>query len=196
MNGMNGTSGGRYHLSGMFFALIDGLLILMGVITGTSLRFWSLNSTTYNVEYLNLKIVFIVLVVQLVFYYFDLYEFRYFRERKRMLVIFVESLGASAIILAVLYYLVPSIALGRGVMISLAFVLCYAMAWRLLFAHFSKAAFFKERVLIIGTGELAKKIREEITKNGYDGFEIVGFIDEHGERIDRGAGERILQERL
>ena len=196
MNGMNGTSGGRYHLSGMFFALIDGLLILTGVLIGTSLRFWSLNWSDFNVEYLNLKITLFVIVIQLAFYYFDLYEFKYFRERKRMLIVLLGSLGFSAIVLAVIYYLVPSIALGRGVMISLAFVLCYAMAWRLLFAHFSKAAFFRERVLIIGTGELAKKIREEITENGYDGFEIVGFIDEHGERIDRGAGENILQERV
>jgi FlaA1/EpsC-like NDP-sugar epimerase len=197
MNGMNGTNGGRYHPSSMFFALVDGLLILAGVLAGSYLRFWSLNLSDFNIEYLNLKIIFVVLVVQLAFYYFDLYEFRYFRERKRMLIILLESLGASSIVLAVVYYLVPFLVIGRGVFaISIIFVLCLALVWRLFFAHFSKAAFFKERVLIIGTGDLAKKIKEEITDNGYDGFEIVGFIDENGERIGQRIGEGIVRERV
>jgi FlaA1/EpsC-like NDP-sugar epimerase len=194
---MNGTNGGRYHPSSMFFALVDGLLILAGVLAGSYLRFWSLNLSDFNADYLNLKIIFVVLVVQLAFYYFDLYEFRYFRERKRMLIILLESLGASSIVLAVLYYLVPFLVIGRGVFaISIIFVLCFALTWRLFFAHFSKASFFKERVLIIGTGDLAKKIKEEITDNGYDGFEIVGFIDENGERIGQRIGEGIVRERV
>jgi FlaA1/EpsC-like NDP-sugar epimerase len=200
MNGMNGTNGGRYHPSSMFFALVDGLLILIGILAGTSLRFWSLNWSSLNVEYLNFKIIFIVLVVQLAFYYFDLYEFRYFRERKRMVILLMESLGASSIALSVLYYLLPFLVIGRGTFaISIIFVLCFAVLWRLCFAHFSKAKFFKERVLIIGTGDLARKIKEEITDNGYDGFEIVGFIDENGERIDKrigeGIGEQVAEER-
>ncbi|MEI9476867.1 MAG: hypothetical protein WCO26_09855 [Deltaproteobacteria bacterium] len=201
MNGMNGTNGGRYHPSSMFFALVDGLLILFGVLAGASLRFWSLNWSDFNVEYLNLKIILIVIVVQLAFYYFDLYEFRYFRERKMMLILLLESLGASSIVLAVLYYLIPSLVLGRGTLaISMVFVLCFAFPWRLCFAHFSRARFFKERVLIIGTGDLARKIKDEITDNGYDGFEIVGFIDENGERIGQrigeGIGERVAEERV
>ena len=201
---MSGTNGGRYHPSSMFFALVDGLLILTGILAGASLRFWSLNWSSLNAEYLNLKIILIVFVVQLTFYYFDLYEFRYFRERKRMLILLMESLGASSIFLAVLYYLVPHLVIGRGIFaVSVCFVLCVTFLWRLCFAHFSKAKFFKERVLIIGTGDLARKIKEEITDNGYDGFEIVGFIDENGERIGQrigeqigeGIGERVAEER-
>ena len=195
MNVANTANGARYHPSSMFFALVDGFLILMGVLAGTSLRFWSLNWASFNVEYLNFKVIFIVLVVQLAFYCFDLYEFRCLRERKKMVILLLESLGASSIVLAVLYYLFPFLVLGRGIFaISIVFVLCFTVLWRLCFAHFSKAKLFKERVLIIGTGDLAKKIKEEITENGYDGFEIVGFIDESGEKIHRGIGGNIEEQ--
>ena len=43
----------------------------------------------------------------------------------------------------------------------------------------------KEKILIIGTGELAKKVKSEILDNGYEGFEIVGFIDENRDKIGR-----------
>jgi FlaA1/EpsC-like NDP-sugar epimerase len=200
MNGMNGTSGRRYHPASLFFALVDGLLILTGVLAGLSLRFWNLTWSNLDVQYLTLKITFFVLVVQLAFYYFDLYEFRCFREKKRMAVLLLESLGASSIVLAVLYYLIPHFVIGRGVFaVSICFILCVAFVWRVCFAHFSKAKFFKERVLIIGTGDLAKKIKEEISDNAYDSFEILGFIDEHGEKVDQRIGEgieeRVAEER-
>ncbi len=50
--------------------------------------------------------------------------------------------------------------------------------------------------MIIGTGELAKKIREEITENGYDGFEIVGFIDENQRKNWPDNGEDLEKESL
>jgi hypothetical protein len=177
MNGMNGTSGRRYHPASLFFALVDGLLILTGVLAGLSLRFWNLTWSNLDVQYLTLKITFFVLVVQLAFYYFDLYEFRCFREKKRMAVLLLESLGASSIVLAVLYYLIPHFVIGRGV--------------------FAVSALYC--VLPFGTGDLAKKIKEEISDNAYDSFEILGFIDEHGEKVDQRIGEgieeRVAEER-
>jgi FlaA1/EpsC-like NDP-sugar epimerase len=56
-----------------------------------------------------------------------------------------------------------------------------------LYGLISKARTFKERILIIGTGEMAKKIKEELLENGHDGFEIVGFVDESRDKI----GQRV-----
>ena len=36
----------------------------------------------------------------------------------------------------------------------------------------------KERILIVGTGELSRKIVGDIYENGRDGFEIIGFVEE------------------
>ena len=59
----------------------------------------------------------------------------------------------------------------------------FTFLWRLFYSTILKALVNKEKVLIVGTGDLAKKIRGEILENGYDGFEIVGFIDETRDKI-------------
>jgi FlaA1/EpsC-like NDP-sugar epimerase len=126
----------------------------------------------------------VVLVIQIAFYYFDLYDLRIFRERKKMGILLLESLGVSAIFLAVVYYFIPLLTIGRGIFaISLILVFVFTFLWRLLYAMALKAWVNKEKILIVGTGELAKKIRGEILENGYDGFEIVGFIDENRDKI-------------
>jgi FlaA1/EpsC-like NDP-sugar epimerase len=174
----------------LLFAFIDSVLILLAVLMGIFLRFWRNAGDILTLEYLIMKIILIVFVIQMAFYYFDLHELKILRERKKMAILLLESLGASTILLAVIYYLVPFLAIGRGIFgISLSLIFLFAFAWRLLYVWMSMARTFKERILIVGTGELATKIKKEITENGYDGFEIVGFIDESSRdkvREDRG----------
>lgn len=189
---MTSTNGHSQRVSSLFFALVDGLLIVTGVLAGTTLRFWGLDWSDYLVQHFTLTLTAMVLVIQVAFYYFDLYEFKSFSEMKTVPLLLVKSLAVSAITLAVLQYLIPTLALGRGIMtISLGLIFVFAFLWRLCFIRLSRAKHFRERILIIGTGNLAKKINEEITQNGYDGFEIVGFIDENSEKFRNEIGERI-----
>ncbi len=69
--------------------------------------------------------------------------------------------------------------------ISLDLILIFTFLWRIIYSYILKGWPTKERILIIGTGDLAKKIKSEILENGYDGFEIVGFIDENRDKIGR-----------
>jgi FlaA1/EpsC-like NDP-sugar epimerase len=59
--------------------------------------------------------------------------------------------------------------------------------WRLLYPWIANNAAFKERVLIVGTGDLAMMIYKDIEENGLDAYEVVGFVDENRKRV----GERI-----
>ena len=171
---------------GFLFGLIDGLLILIGVVGGFYLRFLGHSDFIFRVNHFVLKIMLIVVVNQVVFYYFDLYDSKTFRERKKMAILLLGSLGASSIFLAVIYYLIPFLTLGRGIFaISLFFILIFTFSWRVIYSFALKAWVPKEKILIIGTGELAKKVKSEILDNGYEDFEIVGFIDESGDKIGR-----------
>ncbi|MDH4268432.1 MAG: hypothetical protein OEW45_22625 [Deltaproteobacteria bacterium] len=138
-------------------------------------------------DYLIWKIMLIIVVMQTVMYYFDLYEFRNFRARMKMGILMLEAMGVSSIILAVTYYSVPILAIGRGFFtISLFIIFLMNFAWRLIYPWMVNKSIFKEKILIIGTGELAQRIEKEILINGQEGFEIVGFIDERSERITKG----------
>jgi FlaA1/EpsC-like NDP-sugar epimerase len=96
------------------------------------------------------------------------------------------ALVASSILLAVIYYLIPFLTVGRGIFaISFFLILILTFSWRVVYSYILRSWASKERILIIGTGDLAKKIRGEILDNGYEGFEIVGFIDENRDKIGR-----------
>jgi FlaA1/EpsC-like NDP-sugar epimerase len=165
------------------FTFVDGLLILSSILLGGILRFGGGKGMVYQADYLVWKIMLIVLVIQTVMYYFDLYEFKSFRGKIKMGVLMLEALGVSSIILAVIYYFAPVLAIGRGIFtISLLTIFLMNIAWRLIYPWIVNKSIFKEKILIVGTGDLARKIQKEILQNGQDGYEIIGIISEGSEK--------------
>jgi FlaA1/EpsC-like NDP-sugar epimerase len=175
----------------VLFSLVDCLLVFGACLIANCTGFGSGRIDPPVTHYPVLKIMFIVCVIQLAFYYFDLYDANTCRGRKRMLILMLEALVASSVILGVTYYFVPFLRIDReGLAVSLVLTLVFAFLWRLTFIAWSKTKALKERVLIIGTGSLAMKIKKEISENGYDGFDIVGFVDENRENREN-IGENI-----
>ena len=185
---MFGLNGNRFRMLNVLFALVDSLLVfgasLIAIYAGSIGEKTSPPESVYPV----LKIMLIVCVIQLAFYYFDLYELNTCRERKKMLILMLEAIVASTLVLGVVYYFGPSFEIGReGFGVTLILIFVFGLMWRLVFIAWSQTKSMKERVLIVGTGSLAKKIEKEISEHGYEGFEIVGFVDEQRENI----GERV-----
>jgi len=181
-------SGNGDRLSLMIFAAVDSLLILTGMFGGIFIRFADDPGSFFLGGYPIIKLMLVMFLIQTGFYYFDLYEPRVCAERKRMLILLSESLVVSSVLIFVIYYLMPTVQIGRGTLsLSFLFIFVLTFLWRLVYARVFNSKSSKEKVLIIGTGPLARKIGDEITHNGYDGFEIVGFVDERREKI----GERV-----
>ncbi len=169
--------------TGWLFAWVDTLLILTGMVLGISFRFWEITGFLREDHFL-LRVIVVVLVSQLGFYYFDLYHCKVFENKKRMGILLSGALIASFIALGLIYYVIPFLTIGRGILaIGLFGVFTLTFLWRVVYSHILKTWRSKERILIIGTGELAKKIKGEILDTGNEGFEIVGFIDEDRDKI-------------
>lgn len=166
--------------------MTDSCLILISIALGSYLRHLGASDFISRQDFLVLRMMLVVLSVQVSFYYFDLYDSKGFREKKKMGVLLLGALAVSSIVLAVIYYMFPPLAVGRGVFaISMFLILILTFLWRVVYSTILKVLVPKERILIIGTGELAQKIRSEILDNGYEGFEIVGFIDENRDNVGR-----------
>ncbi len=172
----------------MIFALVDGFLIIGGILIGNFIRFGGRGRETFHADFFVVNIIVIVAAIQTVYYYFDLYEFKSLKNRIKVIILILEALGISSIVLAVIYYFVPTLSIGRGIFIlSFISISILTFAWRMFYPWLVSNRVFKERVLIIGTGEMAAKIKKEIQENGQGAFEVIGFVDENRERI----GERI-----
>jgi FlaA1/EpsC-like NDP-sugar epimerase len=166
------------------FAFIDGALVLAAVLFAGLIHPSVMKSLFRTEFYPVAKIMLVVAVVEMTYYYLDLLDLKYIRGRIRMSLQLCKALGICTMILVVIYFMIPDVAIGhRALFVSLGLIFLFTFTWRLMYPAIAGSAVFRERVLIVGTGDLARQIYKEIGENGLDAYEIVGFVDENGKRI-------------
>lgn len=130
------------------------------------------------------KALLIAGVTQLCLYFADLYDFRVLSDRRELFVRAVQSLGATSLVLAALYYWFPDLIVGRGVFVIAAFlIISVLLGWRVLFEWTSRQVGPRERLLLVGTSDAAVSLARELHQRVELGVEIVGFIDPDPARV-------------
>lgn len=110
-------------------------------------------------------------------YYFDLYDTGIVMNQFEVLTRLVQVLGATCIILAVLYYVFPPVRLElRFLGLGLVFAGICLAGLRKLFLWMNRSAVFAERALILGNGILAMSLASEIQKRPELGVRVAGFV--------------------
>lgn len=118
-------------------------------------------------------------ILQLSLHYCDLYDLRGLSDRRDLFRGLLRALGAASFILAVLYYWIPALVIGRGVF-AVASVLIVALVagWRIAFEWLSLRGVPTERLLIVGTAGAAVALARELFERRSElGVELVGFVD-------------------
>jgi len=112
------------------------------------------------------------------FYLFDLYDFVVMHDRGELVLRLLQALGLAWIALALLFYVVPLVMIGRGVsLISLPVALLLMVGWRLGIHWVLGHPELGERILIVGSGPFAIEVARETLQRPDAGFRIVGFVD-------------------
>jgi sugar transferase (PEP-CTERM system associated) len=111
------------------------------------------------------------------FYLFDLYDFLVMHDRRELVLRLVQALGLAWIALALSFYTFPSLMLGRGIsLIALPLALALMVAWRVSIHWVLGHPDFGERILIVGSGNLAVELAREVLNRPDAGYRIVGFV--------------------
>ena len=125
------------------------------------------------------KIALITGLCQICFYYNDLYDLTVVHSSRELLIRLLQAAGAASIIIALLYLVIPSMAIGDGIFVSsLVIFLIAIIAWRLLFNRLAYASNLEERVLIVGAGAIARMVARQIQAQHDFGYRVVGFIND------------------
>ncbi|MQA28869.1 MAG: TIGR03013 family PEP-CTERM/XrtA system glycosyltransferase [Luteitalea sp.] len=164
------------------FALIacETLLIIMAIATSAHLRLGLDGWTSFFFQDNGLgKALVITGICQLSLYYRDLYDLRSSGDRRDVFVRLLQALGSTSIILALVYFWLPDLIIGRGVFLwACGMVLALVVGWRMAFDWWSSHAAPSERLLIVGTSAAAVSLARELFERRRElGVEIVGFID-------------------
>ena len=125
------------------------------------------------------KIALVTGLCQVCFYYNDLYDLTVVHSSRELLIRLLQAAGAASIIIAILYVLIPSLAIGNGIFVSsLVIFLLAIIAWRLLFNRIAYASHLEERVLVVGAGPTARMVARQIQSQHDFGYRVVGFIND------------------
>jgi sugar transferase (PEP-CTERM system associated) len=125
------------------------------------------------------KIVVVTALCQLCFYYNDLYDLTIVQSNRELVVRLLQAAGAAAIVLAFTCILFPTLMLDPSTFVTALGVFVVAvLTWRVAFNHFAHDPHLEERVLIVGTGQTARILAQQIGRQQDFAYHLVGFVDE------------------
>jgi sugar transferase (PEP-CTERM system associated) len=124
-------------------------------------------------------------VLQICLHYCDLYDLRTLNDRRALVVRLIQAMGAASLVVAVLYYWLPALIIGRGVfMMGSVFVVALVAGWRMAFEWLALRVAPAERLLIVGTSDAAIALAGELFERRQElGVQIVGFVDPDPRRV-------------
>jgi sugar transferase (PEP-CTERM system associated) len=169
--------------------LLEGGLIMLALVCGVRIRFW--NSAAGFSAYIGLpeftlQALAFVITLQLCFYYCQLYRASAIRGRNEQWIAIGQSLGAGSLLLGILYFIFPTLLLGRGIFfISLALVPAFVAVNRITLDRIWQAAAPREKVLILGTSRLAAVVAAELDSRNDLNMEFAGFVEPNGTSAGR-----------
>ncbi|HWF85437.1 MAG TPA: TIGR03013 family XrtA/PEP-CTERM system glycosyltransferase [Vicinamibacterales bacterium] len=153
---------------GFEIVLISGSMALAAQLNGA----FTAGSTIW-------QIVLGTALCQLCFYYNDLYDLTVVHSSRELLVRLLQAAGAAAIVLAVASIAAPSLILDSGTFVTALGVFVVAvLTWRIAFNHFAHDPHLEERILIVGTGQIARMLAQQIGIQQDFAYRLVGFVEE------------------
>jgi sugar transferase (PEP-CTERM system associated) len=160
---------------------LETLLILLALVAAARLRF-----AGYPVQFAHYTSLpsfaratgVFVLVFQICFYYCDFYDLAATATPGQQIAALLESVGAACLLLGLIYYVAPPLAIGQGVLFISALLLAgLVLVSRLALDKVWSAAALQERVAILGAGELGSRVALEMARRGDLAVHLAGFLE-------------------
>ena len=159
--------------------LVEAMLLFGGVVIAVYVRMGAIDAEDALINRNGFYKAALATVFCLTsFYLFDLYDFFVMRDRRELVLRLLQALGLAWVALALMFYALPQVMIGRGVtLISLPLALFFMVAWRLSIHWILGHPDLGERILIVGSGPFAVEIAKETLQRKDAGFRVVGFVD-------------------
>ncbi len=174
--------------------LADAAILYGGIILAMYLRL-GFAGTENELTAKNgwVKILLASSVCLLIMYFYDLYDYIVMTNRRELMLRLVQALGIAWALLALLFYFVPPLLIGRGVsVISVPLVLGLLLTWRIFIHSLTGHPEIGEKILVVGTGKTALDTAEAVWERRDAGYRIAGFISENGAKPMDKLGRSVI----
>lgn len=161
----------------IIFVIGEGILIFLAVILASYFLFGREMGMQSMLEIIWPKVLLISLVTQITMYHNDLYEINSIPNSVDLSYRLVQSIGITSIVLAILYFLLPDLIIAKWVFFAnLVFLLIFLVCWRLTYSYVLRKKLFTEKTILLGSGELAGNILDEIAGKKDLGYNVASII--------------------
>ena len=165
---------------------LDGVTLTLAFFAATYLRFDQSVDNVLAYENLLAKAILNTLVMQLCFYYTDLYEDWPLQRPLETALRFGQAFMAGLIALLAIYYVLPPLKVGRGILaLYLALSFFAVLSIRALYRWLGEEETLAENLIILGTGSTAQKVAREILKRRPWSVRVLGFLAEDPADVGR-----------
>lgn len=178
-------SGTRFNLRTIGLIFADAAIIFGGVVLALYLRV-GLSGADNELNFRNgwLKILLATVVSVLVFYFYDLYDFTLLGNRRELMFRMITAVGVAWVLLALLFYFIPQLLIGRGVsIISLPIVLAGLVIWRFSIHFLTGHPEIGEKILVVGSGKAAIDTAKAIFERRDAGYRMIGFVTDNPDEV-------------
>jgi sugar transferase (PEP-CTERM system associated) len=170
--------------------IIEGGIIILSVVASYILFQDRPGTPLLPMNYLLARAVVIAFLCQSCMYLLDLYNFRLSQTWGEMLFALAIAIGIVCIGIGLLSYAIPKFGVG-GKMYYLSILIASVclLTWRFLFEIYITRFAPHENILIVGTGDVARQVGEEVSRRKRLGFHLVGFVDAPPNRMNPSVGK-------
>jgi sugar transferase (PEP-CTERM system associated) len=177
----------RFNARTVLLLLVEAMLLFSGLIIAVYVRLGAAGAEdALIIHYGFYKATLATIFCLTAFYLFDLYDFVVMHDRAELVLRLLQALGLAWVALALLFYVVPQVMIGRGVsLVSMPLALLMMVGWRVAIHWVLGHPEWGERILIVGSGEFAIEIAREALGRPDAGFRVVGFVDNDPELVGK-----------
>lgn len=168
-----------YPVRNIFFVIFEGIFIYISVLFSG----WIIAGIElYDFDkWLFLKTFLVTFLCQASLYYNDLYDLKVTNSFLELGIRLFRALGFAAIFLAFIYFIFPEANIGRWVFIvSIAFAIPIIVSWRFFYKIILDRGIFDQKIILLGSDKLAKKIIDEVNERKDSGYTVSAVVPEYG----------------
>jgi sugar transferase (PEP-CTERM system associated) len=171
-----------YPIRNIFFIIGEGIVIFCSILFASwiMIEFESFPAD----RWIYFKILLITIVCMVCLYYNELYDLTVTSSFMELGIRLIQALGVTAIILAGIYVVFPETIVGSKIFaISTVFVILFIVSWRFCYSLILIRGIFNQKIILLGSDDLSKKIINEINNKKDSGYTVEVNIQEYPQDI-------------
>jgi sugar transferase (PEP-CTERM system associated) len=166
-----------YPIRNIFFVIGEGVFIFGSVLAGALIIIGS--AALHQELWFYAKLLLITAVCQVCLYYNELYDLKVTDDVKKLSTRLFQSFGFASVFLGFTYLAFPEMIIGSFIfMIGVGIVIVLIACWRFLFSLALSWGFMNQPILLLGSGDLIRRICEEISTRRDCGYTVAMLLSE------------------